>query len=179
MGLASLPCDMRFSSAARFLVWSALFLCGASSPSLFLACREGTLEDVHTALQSAGERSGVTAVDGVLKQTPLMVATIRGHYDIVEYLIERGSPLKAVDDNGRRALELAADNYHRKVWDLLSTQEFVRDDDRPERYKRVLSWDGPRAGESSGDEAGEDANGGSSWDGPRAGESLRSLNEEL
>ena len=158
------------------LVWSALFLCGASSPSLFRACREGTLEDVHTALQSAGERSGVEAVDGAEKRTPLMVATIRGHYDIVEYLIERGSPLKAVDNNGRRALELAADNYHRKVWDLLSTQEFVRADDRPERYKRVLSWDGPRAGESSGDEAGENANGASSWDGPRSGESL---NEEL
>ncbi|UKZ68513.1 uncharacterized protein TrAtP1_009542 [Trichoderma atroviride] len=58
---------------------------------------------IHGCDPNAGDTSG---------QTPLSLAAIHGHQDIVLMLLNRGSDLEARDNNGQTPLSLAAANGH-------------------------------------------------------------------
>ena len=106
---------------------------------IFEAVRSGTIEDVFHALDAAPEGS-VNAVEvspppvrhGPTIQrepahgrTPVMIAAIRGQVDILSFLVGRGGDIFAKDAAGRTALQLAADNFQKDAWKLLSQREYL------------------------------------------------------
>ena len=52
-------------------------------------------------------------------QTPLHIATFKGHKEIAELLIAKGADLNAKDDDGWTPLDLAVEFKHTKTADLL------------------------------------------------------------
>lgn len=92
---------------------------------MMAACSSGDHSAVMSLLQksSTSDPSGLsrrmlaTQQDPVSGQSPLMVASIGGHIDIVKVLLEEGAPWNALDRYGKCAGNYATEKEH---WDVVN-----------------------------------------------------------
>jgi hypothetical protein len=81
--------------------------------AFFTAIREGHMEEVTRLLD--GDPHLMKASTEYFDRTPLVVAAIYGHADVVGLLIERGADVNAIDNNELTALQNAAREGHEEV----------------------------------------------------------------
>lgn len=72
--------------------------------AIHIAVHDGVVEDINTLLDEDGARVGAVTREGY---TPLIIAAVRGHVEVVRLLLRRGADIDAVDNEGRTALNLA------------------------------------------------------------------------
>jgi ankyrin repeat protein len=65
--------------------------------ALLLAARQGAVETVQALLDGGADINQPSPADGL---TPLLIATINGHFDLARFLIERKADVRAYSDNG-------------------------------------------------------------------------------
>jgi len=73
---------------------------GGLTPLLF-AVRQGHMESVVALVQAGADVNQVCAGD---KTSPLLMATINGHFDVAKYLLDKGASPKLASDNGATPL---------------------------------------------------------------------------
>ena len=94
---------------------------------MMAACSAGNRTEVIALLQNATatDSSGLTRrmlasqQDPVSGQSPLMVASIAGHIDIVRLLLDEGAPWNALDRYGKCAGNYATEHEHWEIVNLL------------------------------------------------------------
>ncbi|KAJ9598100.1 hypothetical protein L9F63_026796 [Diploptera punctata] len=84
--------------------------------SISLAASEGKSNVVELLLQS---KADIEIPGGEYKRTPLIQAAVRGHFEMVELLIEHGASINACDSHGNTALTLAARECKIQIVELL------------------------------------------------------------
>ena len=92
---------------------------------MMTACSSGDHSAVLSLLQhaSAADESGLTRrllasqQDPISGQSPLMIASIGGHIEVVRTLLEEGAPWNALDRYGKCAGNYATDKEH---WDIVN-----------------------------------------------------------
>ena len=72
---------------------------------LFDCCRVGNLQGVETAIES-GEHVNQSAENG---NTPLHIAIMQNHIEMVEYLLMKGANINQAANNGDTPLTLACE----------------------------------------------------------------------
>ena len=82
---------------------------------LYSACRTGNLEMCQKLI---GRKAGVDT-DLLFGQTPLMVASEKGHENIVNFLIKSGADINAVDRRGETALFKSCGKPNHAVTNML------------------------------------------------------------
>lgn len=89
------------------------------STSVHLACAQGAIDIVRLmfTMQPVEKRISLSCVD-IQKMTPLHCASMFDHFEIVEYLVNEGADINALDKEQRSALLLAAS---RSGWRTVST----------------------------------------------------------
>src|SRR5581483_728821 len=80
----------------QFLYAELVSTQGGLAP-LHLAARQGQLEAVHALLEAGANVNQQSAGDHI---TPLIIATINGHFDLAKELLEKGADPKLAEDNG-------------------------------------------------------------------------------
>ena len=71
---------------------------------LHLAARQGYMESVQAVIKAGADVNQLTAGD---KSSPLLVATINGHFDVARYLLDHGADPNLASDNGATPLYAA------------------------------------------------------------------------
>lgn len=90
--------------------------------ALHLAARFGHLECARALLRgSNSQKAEVNLAENVFGWTPLFIACVEGHFNIVELLIDAGANLKTADTSGWTAQEHAALRGHIHIAEALST----------------------------------------------------------
>ena len=84
--------------------------------ALYNAARDGDLDGVKSALENG---ANINYRDNSTDNTPLLIATIREHYTIAEYLIDNGANVNARNKEGRSALNYVYDKGDMDIHDLL------------------------------------------------------------
>ena len=84
--------------------------------ALMWASREGHADTARVLVKHG---ASLEAVDREHGMTALLWASYEGHADTVGVLVEHCASLEAVDEEGNTALQLASDNYKRKVAKVL------------------------------------------------------------
>mmetsp|Transcript_1183 Transcript_1183/g.1523 ORF Transcript_1183/g.1523 Transcript_1183/m.1523 type:complete len:249 (+) Transcript_1183:180-926(+) len=79
-------------------------------------CQEGNLKDVRKLIEQTREEIEHRTEDD---NTPLICASMRGHYNVVKYLLQHGAEIDAVNKHGSSALYQAASFGHQHVVSLL------------------------------------------------------------
>jgi len=69
---------------------------GSQCSALHLACTKGNLQVVHLLLERFKEKLSVNGVD-IKGRTALMIACRRGHFALIEFLIESGADVNVTD----------------------------------------------------------------------------------
>ena len=86
---------------------------------IYWACRYGHLEIVKLLFTYNYINVNIDSTDND-GMTPLHVATIKGHYDVVKYLLENGVNLNILDNYGSSPLHYAShDGCEKIIWELL------------------------------------------------------------
>lgn len=88
----------------------------AIQPLIVMEAADGTVESVQKLLDSG---SSTEASNEDMKVTPLIAAAHAGNLKVVEFLIERGANVGAVDAGGKTALHWAALRDHAEVVGVL------------------------------------------------------------
>ena len=91
--------------------------------SLHDAAKSGDLNRVQQ-LADEGADLDVTLQRG---ETPLIVAALEGHTEVVEFLIARGTSVQARNDRGFTALHAAAFRGHLAIVELLVVNDIKRE----------------------------------------------------
>ncbi|OLC81617.1 MAG: hypothetical protein AUH72_08985 [Acidobacteria bacterium 13_1_40CM_4_65_8] len=68
---------------------------------LHLAARQGYMDTVQAVIKAGVDVNQLTAGD---KSTPLLIATINGHFDVAKYLLDRGADPNLASENGATPL---------------------------------------------------------------------------
>jgi ankyrin repeat protein len=71
---------------------------------LHLAARQGYMESVQAVIKAGADVNQLTDGD---KSSPLLVATINGHFDVARYLLDHGANPNLASDNGATPLYAA------------------------------------------------------------------------
>ena len=71
---------------------------------MLLAAREGHRESVEALLNVGADLNQVSAGD---RTSPLLIATINGHFDLARFLLDKGADPTATAENGATALYAA------------------------------------------------------------------------
>jgi ankyrin repeat protein len=107
------------ATTVALIVAVALIACGGKAEDLdakhLAAVEAGTLREV-TALLDKG--ANVDATDD-FDRTPLMMAALGGHREIVKNLIDAGAELDATAKYGQTALQFARQGGHEEIVTLL------------------------------------------------------------
>jgi ankyrin repeat protein len=94
-------------------------------PGLYLALRDGSLKAATTLIESPKTNVEIrTSHD----ESPLMMAALKGHLELVKQLIERGAD---VNKTGWTPLHYAATNGHLAIMELLLEQHAYIDAESP------------------------------------------------
>jgi uncharacterized protein len=94
-------------------------------PGLYLALRDGSLKAATTLIESPKTNVEIrTSHD----ESPLMMAALKGHFELVKQLIERGAD---VNKTGWTPLHYAATNGHLAIMELLLEQHAYIDAESP------------------------------------------------
>jgi ankyrin repeat protein len=94
-------------------------------PGLYLALRDGSLKAAATLIESPKTNVEIrTSHD----ESPLMMAALKGHYELVKQLVERGAD---VNKTGWTPLHYAATNGHLAIMELLLEQHAYIDAESP------------------------------------------------
>ena len=83
---------------------------------LINACMRGDYQEVKSTVESLEVKINYQDDNG---KTPLMWASINGHLNVVQYLIEEGANPNIKNNKGKTALDLAEENGHKKVAEFL------------------------------------------------------------
>ena len=124
---------------------------------LFVAAEQGDLEALLFALRKGVD---VNAKDLLHSKTALHWAAEKGHKDITQMLLARGSDITKLDRYGETALHYAANNGHETIVEVLLSHNsdptvidnrgrtalrYARDNDRSESVRSLLPrWTGER-----------------------------------
>ncbi|GBM98995.1 Ankyrin-3 [Araneus ventricosus] len=102
--------------------------CGIYNP-LQLGCVKGDLKFVQYCIK---EGCDIEARTKLLNDTALHLAVMRGHAEVVKYLLDNGSNINAPTDNGATALAIAIEENKRDILDILMDRnaEFTSEDER-------------------------------------------------
>ncbi|MBQ3024181.1 MAG: ankyrin repeat domain-containing protein [Spirochaetaceae bacterium] len=99
------------------LVFCISFLNAYSLNDDFIrACEKG---DLSKAKELLSQGADIEARDGSDRQTALVFASNRGHFDVVKMLLDRNANINAQDDKGWTALSEASYRGHLDIVDLL------------------------------------------------------------
>ena len=93
----------------------ALMSNAAHPGEVFDAAKSGDLEGLQKLVVSGGDVNE----KGVRGETPLIVASLEGHGEVVNYLLQRGADISDRNDDGMSPLHAAAYNGHDSVVSLL------------------------------------------------------------
>ena len=94
-------------------------------PGLYLALRDGSVKAAAALIEAPKTNVEIrTSHD----ESPLMMAALKGHFDIVKQLIERGAD---VNQTGWTPLHYAATNGHLAIMELLLEQHAYIDAESP------------------------------------------------
>lgn len=85
------------------------------TPKMKLAANQGNTVQFAAALKGGGAINAVTEN----KETALIIASVKGHYDLVYWLLNNGANVSAVDEDQRAALYYAAVNGHLEIAAML------------------------------------------------------------
>lgn len=93
--------------------------------ALHIAASEG-FENICEALIEKGQNTDVDARTS-MKRTPLHLACLRGHIQVVKVLINAGAEINAVDNEGNNSLHMASGNGFKLLvgWLLAHGSDFV------------------------------------------------------
>jgi hypothetical protein len=69
--------------------------------ALLLAARQGYMESAQALLAAGADVNQVSAGD---KTSPLLIATLNGHFDLAKYLLDHGANPNLAEDNGATPL---------------------------------------------------------------------------
>ncbi|MCL4361845.1 ankyrin repeat domain-containing protein [Candidatus Dependentiae bacterium] len=100
--------NMKTCEGTTELLLAIQFLVSTRKPQMKIIIRQ---------LIDAG--ANINAKD-VCGENPLMLASIAGEKDVVEFLIKKGADVKATNNNGQSALSLAKKLKHQEIIELLS-----------------------------------------------------------
>ena len=104
-----------FVSFFLFLCLSGPFILG-NQLDLFEAIKKG---DVELAKKLIAENRGINKNDKETRMTPLMLAAVEGHQEIVEALLNAGAKINAVGNKGMRPLMYAVHAGHANIAKLI------------------------------------------------------------
>ena len=121
-GVEVVPEDRLLSHAANLghleIMQVLLPRCGPEvQDAFFAAARAGRVEVAESLLRAGGS---VFKTEPEFDRTPLMLAAMGGHKEMVEFLLHTGSNRFALDTNGLCALELALSANHKDAALVLS-----------------------------------------------------------
>lgn len=113
------------------------FLIMVSSKNIFDACENNRKDDVLYYIEDFNKRDSTNS-------TPLMIASMHGHYDIVKILIDKKCDINALDKNDRNALMNAALKGHANIVELLINNNADRNgkDNKGWTAEGLASWQG-------------------------------------
>jgi len=124
----------------RSQVANFLFINGAKlshnflEERLFPAVNNGDLEKVKILLENSSEESvNLADYDG---KTPILIAAMKGHQELVTYLIQRGANLNVVDRFGETPLKEALHHHHDDIVKTLQEQG-MKDSTQLEELKKL------------------------------------------
>ena len=89
---------------------------GGEYPPLWLAAAKGRIDLVNAFLKYGADPSISSSEDD---STPLMIASKKGYFEIAKVLLEAGANLRAEDECGNTALEIALQQGHQELSDYL------------------------------------------------------------
>ncbi len=96
---------------------------------IHIAVEQGDLEKLKKVLSEKPELIDIKDGRGM---TALHRATIRGHKEIVEFLISKNADLNTKDSQGKTALQHALDKGHKEIADLLRSSAEKKPDAKKE-----------------------------------------------
>lgn len=87
-----------------------------SKAALYWAAEYGHADAAQVLLEHG---ANINLPEGLHGEAPLLIAALRGHIEVVEVLLAHGADVRAKDDRGRTAIQLAESSGHTEIVELL------------------------------------------------------------